>query len=186
MRCLQSFRSISSGVLKILLWFWKIHKTTLRFPRSDISVSACVVSTNLLYRGFHVIHRADDLQIAFFFIFCYFGQPQLHHRTPPDDTTPRWPHRINDSILLPRQHRSAAIFLHPQTIASPSSSFSSRRHRRAKRRNLPQSLSSKERLNRVCKCPDPDRYTPPFLPTNGRAWLRPPGLCDPDICIRGL
>ena len=29
--------------------------------RSDISVSACVVSTDLLYRGFHVIHRADDL-----------------------------------------------------------------------------------------------------------------------------
>ena len=29
--------------------------------RSDISVSACVVSTNLLYSGFHVIHRAVDL-----------------------------------------------------------------------------------------------------------------------------
>ena len=29
--------------------------------RSDISVSACVVSTNLLYSGFHVIQRAVDL-----------------------------------------------------------------------------------------------------------------------------
>ena len=158
--------------------------------RSDISISPCVVSPNLLYRGFHVIHRAGDLQIAVFLYLLLFWTtttpPPLHHRTPPDDTTPRWPHRINDSILLPRQHRSAAIFLHPQTIASPSSSSSSRRHRRARRRNLPQSLSSKERLNRVCKCPDPERYTPPFLPTNGRAWLRPPGLCDPDICIRGL
>ena len=34
--------------------------------RSDISVSPCVVSPNLLYRGFHVIHRAGDLQIAVF------------------------------------------------------------------------------------------------------------------------
>ena len=29
--------------------------------RSDISVSPCVVSTNLLYSGFHVIQRAVDL-----------------------------------------------------------------------------------------------------------------------------
>ena len=29
--------------------------------RSDISVSPCVVSTNLLCRGFHVIQRAVDL-----------------------------------------------------------------------------------------------------------------------------
>ena len=155
--------------------------------RSDISISPCVVSTNLLYRGFHVIHRAGDLQIAvFLYPFCYFGQPPLHHRTPPDETTPRWPHRINDSILLPRQHHTAAIFLHPQTIASSSSSSSCCTPRREERRNRPPSPSSRKRPNRVCKCPDPERYTPPFLPTNGRAWLRPPGLCDPDICIRGL
>ena len=44
------------------------------FPRSDISISPCVVSPNLLYRGIlHVIHRADDLQVAFFFIFRSFG-----------------------------------------------------------------------------------------------------------------
>ena len=41
--------------------------------RSDISISACVVSPNLLCSRFHVILRAVDLQIAFFLNFRSFG-----------------------------------------------------------------------------------------------------------------
>ena len=105
--------------------FAKQHKGSLR---SDISVSPCVVSTNLLYSGIICDSSGCDLQIAFFFTFRYLGPP-------PNATTPRQPHRKQRLHLTPSptSHQPPsyslasiappAIFLHPQTIASPSFFF---------------------------------------------------------------
>ena len=73
--------------------------------RSDISVSPCVVSTNLLYSGFHVIQRAVDLQVVFFFIYCSFGANDNNtilqqHPTSSSHHTPRFLH-------TPRSHHTS-------------------------------------------------------------------------------
>ena len=93
-----------------------------------------------------------------------------HHQTPPHHAS----HIASTAILLPRRHRinrhiTPSPASHRRHLPPPAEQHHTvlllppaAYHRRAKRRNLPPSLSSRERLNRVCKCPDPERDTPPL------------------------
>ena len=147
--------------------------------------------------GLHVIHRAVDLQIAFFFNFLYFGQPPLHHHSTT--APPRQPHRNNDatllprrhrnnaSILLPRQHHTAAIILHPPTIASTSSSSSCYNTTPKGRRNRhPRLLVLGKMAVPHVRMSGSGEIHAPFSPDQWASVAPPTGPLDPDICIRGV
>ena len=106
--------------------------------------------------------------------------PPLHHASHIATTTPHY--SLAGIATTPPSYSLANII--------PPPSFSTRQPsprlpllppaatpRREERRNRPPSFWFKGKWPTcVCRCPDPEKYTPPFRPSNGRAWLRPPGL----------
>ena len=53
--------------------------------------------------------RADDLQVAFFFNFCYFGQPPLHHHSTTPATSHQPPHYSLAGIATSPSYSLATI-----------------------------------------------------------------------------